>query len=345
MDLKNNGTTRLLRLAALALGLLTLYGDPTLSQTTPGETPRERITNAIIGERFWLAGRYDRNRVVVYFEAVKFNGTFPSAPESIAAPIADSFFQPKVLQASSLARFQEEPGAEHFALGDRYDLLLDGGRVATITLATLVGFESDEFVGNDSYIGALASVPTADLPFFTRDYYAVRRHEATRRVGSTRRTGQRTTFASLGNEPVPLNVQTRVAALIRERLKMDAFYARTAEQTSPSIKEAQRFTVAGGRGRYYVRAELMSSAVCATIGAWFAAAPTLHIVAAEESGCLQDFLPETPRLLNVVDLDGGRTGLILSFMGGDGRKLELFEYRDGAGVTDMRSLQSISFGE
>ena len=37
-----------------------------------------------------------------------------------------------------------------------------------------------------------------------------------------------------------------------------------------------------------------------------------------------DFLPDAPRLLNVVDLDGGRTGIILSFAGGDGSKLELF---------------------
>ena len=91
---------------------------------------------------------------MVYFERVKFKDTFPSNAKSIAAPIARAFFRPMVLPVSSVAGFQEEPGAEHFAIGDRYDLLLDGGRVATITLATVVGFESDEFVGNYSYIGA-----------------------------------------------------------------------------------------------------------------------------------------------------------------------------------------------
>ena len=142
-----------------------------------------------------------------------------------------------------------------------------------------------------------------------------------------------------------MNVQTRIASLIRERLEMDSFYARAVEQAPPSIKEVQSFTVAGGGRRYYVRAELTSSAVCATTGAWFAPTPALHIVAAEESGCLQDFLPDAPRLLNVVHLDDGRTGVILTFAGGDGRNIELFEYRDGVGVTHMLSLQSISFGE
>jgi hypothetical protein len=328
--------------AAFALGFVTAHGDPTFGQTTPGETAREPIPNAISGERFWLAGRYDRTRVVVYFEAVKFKDTFPSNAQSMTAPVARAFFRPKVLPGSSVAGFQAEPGAEHFAVGDRYDLLLDGGRVATITLATLVGFESDEFVGNDSYIGALGSVATGDLPFFTRDYYTVRRHQVTRSASSTRRTA----FASLGNGPVPLNIQTRAASLIRQRLESDPFYARAAEQTPPSIKQVQPFTVAGGGRRYYVRAELRASAVCATIGAWLAPAPTLHIVAAQERGCLEADLPqEAPRLLNVVDLDGGRTGIVVLFAGGDGSKLELFDYRDGVDVTDMRSLQSISFGE
>ena len=334
-----------LLLAALALGLVTGHGDSALAQTTPGETPREQVTSAIGGERFWLAGRYDRTRVVVYFEAVKFKGAFPSDAKSITRPIARAFFTPKALPVSSVPAFQEDPGAEHFAIGDRYDLLLDGGRVATITLVTLVGFESDEFVGNDSYIGALGRVATKDLPFFTKDYYAVRRHETTRSAASTRPARQRATFADLGNGPVPLRIRTRAATLIRERLKMDPFYARAVEQTPPSIKQVQPFIVAGGSRRYYVRAKLRSSTVCASIGAWLASAPTLHIVGAQERGCLENFLPDAPRLLNVVDLDEGRTALIVFFEGGDGSSLKLLEYRDGVDVTDMRSLQSISFGE
>jgi hypothetical protein len=52
------------RLAVLLLGLLALHTTPTFGQNGP--------------ERFWLAGRYDGNRVVVYFDAVKFEGTMSS---------------------------------------------------------------------------------------------------------------------------------------------------------------------------------------------------------------------------------------------------------------------------
>ena len=35
-------------------------------------------------ERLWLAGRYDRTHLIVYFEAVRFNDTFPAGVEPIA---------------------------------------------------------------------------------------------------------------------------------------------------------------------------------------------------------------------------------------------------------------------
>src|SRR5438105_3202598 len=101
---------RILRFAAgTCLLLLVAHGDPLFSQTTP--------------ERVWLAGRYDRTRVVVYFEAVKFDGTFPVDAASLAVPIADAFLEPKALPAGSVARFQQARDAERFTIGDRYDLL------------------------------------------------------------------------------------------------------------------------------------------------------------------------------------------------------------------------------
>jgi hypothetical protein len=47
---------RQLLIAVFALGFVTAHGDPTLGQTTPGETAREAIPNAISRERFWMAG-------------------------------------------------------------------------------------------------------------------------------------------------------------------------------------------------------------------------------------------------------------------------------------------------
>jgi len=222
--------TRILRYAVvvcLSLGFLVAHDDPLFSQATP--------------ERVWLAGRYDSASVVVYFEAVKFKGTFPAGAASMAVPIADAFFTPKALPADSLAGFQKERGGERFAVGDLYDLLLDGGRVATITLTTLIGFESDEFVGNDSYIGALGIVAPEDLPFFTKDYYVVQHHQA-RRAGATRPTRQPVLFAS-GNEPVSLDVQARVTSLLREHLATGAPTAVRIEmeQTSPFSQRMEPF--------------------------------------------------------------------------------------------------------
>jgi hypothetical protein len=54
---------------------------------------------------------------------------------------------------------------------------------------------------------------------------------------------------------------------------------------------------------------------------------------------------EAPELFNVLDLGDGRTGIIVQFLGGDSRALDLLEYRDGISLARMHVLQSISFGE
>src|SRR5438093_2839009 len=116
-----------LLLTILTLGITTLQSGAALAQSQP--------------ERFWLAGRYDGNRILVYFDAVKFNGTIPSEAEKIPCPVAVGLFCPVKLPASYIAQFQKGPNAEHFALGDKYDLIVDNS-IATVTLTTLVGFEA-----------------------------------------------------------------------------------------------------------------------------------------------------------------------------------------------------------
>src|SRR6185369_2006255 len=102
--------------------------------------------------------------------------TVPKNASKIAYPIADLFFIPVGLPPAYFASFQQKPGAEHFSVGDRYDLLLGDGGVTTVKLTTLVGFQSDEVVGNDSFIGALGTVEDPDWLLFSRNYYVVRRH-------------------------------------------------------------------------------------------------------------------------------------------------------------------------
>ena len=157
-----NEQSALPRVAFLLFVLMAVHCTWAFGQTNP--------------ERFWVAGRYDGDRVVVYFDAVKFQGSMDAVAGRISAPIAEAFFEPVQLPASYVARFQKFPGAEHFALGDRYDLLLGNGTLATIKLTKLIGCETDEQVGNDSFIGALGTVEKKDSLVFTKGYYAVQRH-------------------------------------------------------------------------------------------------------------------------------------------------------------------------
>jgi hypothetical protein len=53
---------------------------------------------------------------------------------------------------------------------------------------------------------------------------------------------------------------------------------------------------------------------------------------------------ELPDLLNVVDLGGGKTGIIFGISGEDSGSLNLAEYSDGASLREMRSLHSIGAG-
>ncbi len=295
-------------------------------------------------ERFWLAGRYDRTHLIVYFEAVHFNDTFPTGARSIAPPVADGFFDPKVLPKDIIARFQKDSKAEPFDLGGRYDVLLDGGRVAVMSLTTLVGFKSDEFVGNESYIGAIGLVSTNDQPLLSMDYYAVRRHVPAVDPGAAAMT-TRPSLARLLKGPVAPSATASMAALFEDRLKTAA--TRSATGGAPiSIARTQSFTTTGGDLRYFVVGQSGLGRVCRTIDAWLAPVPVLHVVAAETvvNGCAGTMAQGTT-LLNVVDLGAGRTGLVVRQRGGDGMALKLVEYKDGFDLGHMRTWQTISFGE
>jgi len=327
------------RLALLLFGILAVHCAPTFGQGKP--------------ERFWLAGRYDGNRVVVYFDAVKFKGTMSTSARKLTAPVADGFFDPVELPASYIARFQNGPDAEHFAIGDRYDLLLGNGTVATIRLTTLVGCETDEEVGNDSFIGALGTIERKDSLVLAKNYYAVRRHEEPPNDRVKLRqtsTAELLRYAHLDEGLVRSDVQAEIATLLNERLKMEADDAvRDEADKVPLAFDMQPFNVADGSLRYFVRAEWKSDKEnqgrpTYAFAAWIAPLPTLHILAVETLSTAPDG-GELPELFNVLDLGNGRTGIIIQLIGGDDRALNLLEYRDGISVLKMSALQSISFGE
>lgn len=239
-------------------------------------------------------------------------------------------------------------------MGDKFDLLLDCSKVATVTLTTLVGTEGDEETGNDSFIGALATVNEDDLIYFSKDIYALRRHRELPGSNSKPVPNPNALYAGLQNEPAQFDIQRQILALLSDRMKSQATQSeqQQAEKISPTFM-AQAFRLADGTLRYYARVAWSSGdeqteswKTVYALGAWIMPSPTLHVLALEERTSPYAGLGSVlPSLLNVVDLGGGRTGIIAETSGLDSHSLDLVEYRDGVSLRDMRPLQSIGAGE
>lgn len=125
---------------------------------------------------------------------------------------------------------------ERFGLGDHYDVNLEENHIATVTLTTLLGCETDEGAGNDSYIGALATLSDKDLPYFMKDYYALQRHHEREATSTTEEIPKG--WIRLEDEPVPFNLQAQIVELLTQRvttLATDAQRQR-ARTTSPVLR-------------------------------------------------------------------------------------------------------------
>jgi hypothetical protein len=249
------------------------------------------------------------------------------------------------------AAVRRTPGAEHFHVGDRYELLVGHSQITTVTLTTLVGYEGDEGVGNNSYIGALGTVDHYDSILATMNYCVVRRHVGVPVSTPKARSNPLARSAGLGNEPVRFDIQAQMAIQLNERWKALAGNdtRHRTETTSPAFT-IQPFTLADGSLRYYVRAQWGSEAehhdhIPYALGAWVTPTPRLHILAVEHQTSSYGFDDALPILRNVVDLGHGQTGLIVTFVGQDHMSLALLQYRDGATLGQTRTLQAISAAE
>lgn len=199
-------------------------------------------------------------------------------------------------------------------------------------------------------IGALATVKNRNYLLYSKGYYAVRRHQESP-VGPPARPSVTPTSAGLLDVPARFDTQSAIASLLTERMKTTASASeqRQAAMVSPAF-EVQTFRLSGGALRYYVRAEWKASPNPAvksiyTLAAWMTPRPSLQIVALEKRTSSYDFQSELPRLLNVLDLGEGRTGLVIAVQGDDSLALELVEYRDGADLAHMRRHQWIGEAE
>jgi hypothetical protein len=352
---------RFLWAALLALSVASLRLVPAIAQAPPP------------APRFWLAGRYDGNRVIVFFDAMKFNGTVPRTAHTLPEPATLGFLLEKELPADYVAQLPRKAGVERFHLGDQYDVLMGDGRTATVTLTTLVGYVSDDEDDDPSYVGALAKANDAAALIGMRSYFALQRHISGSPSGSTLGKAESKDasggtvavprgfapppesnsrmFASLFDEPVRFDVETQIAALLTERMHEEASATQLHDvaNLAPTLA-IQTLRLADGSLRYYARAEWRADETPEAtpefaMGAWIAPGPVLHILALEEPTSPYGFLYELPMLLNVVDLGGGKTGIIADISGSGDSTLGLWEYRDGANLSHMHLYQSLVMDE
>ena len=296
-------------------------------------------------ERFWLAGRYDGNRVIVYFDAVKFNRTVPADAQKIVQPVVDGFYDPVELPASYIAQFLNKPGAERFAIGDQYDLLTGAGNPVTITLTTLVGTEGDEQVGNDSYTGALATVERGTGLLPDQGLLCSAASQAEPEINHHRRPS--------GDGPA--SIQRSIPACRaadgtdendRAARGVDATteVCRRISQCSPFISLTAPYATMR-RWTGVRTASGMTNLTTSSVHGLTRQRRRFVYLRHSSRASRQPNL-ELPRLRNVVDLGAGRTGLIVSiWYGEDSGALQLVEYRDGMSLQQMSHLHEIEAGE
>lgn len=308
------------------------------------------LSNAIpfaqaTADRFWLAFRYDTSEVLIYFGAVKFGSTTVNGSVKIPAPIITHFpFPPIGLASGHVRRFQTARGAERFSIGDQYDLLLGNGRVSSVTLTRYVGFLSDEEVGNESYIGALARVPEADRPFL-RGYQAVTRHQDDLGASTAPAGASATPFAALAGTPADGRTTARVVADVRARIgRVTTSQLRPMALRGPATLESiQQFRTVGGAVRFLVSVTFDGCRAVALLGE--SPTPAFAVDEYAYDRCDRAESGQPPRLVNVIDLGRTRTGLIVDQRGVAGLAISLVEYRDGRPLSKLPVLQLLAVGE
>src|SRR5581483_6344221 len=92
------------------------------SAARPGREHALMPDAAVPGERAWIAGRYDTNRIIVYLDSAEFRGTVPGSARKIAAPKAQGFFTPMAMSADDIAHVQKHRDAERIEAGEQLDL-------------------------------------------------------------------------------------------------------------------------------------------------------------------------------------------------------------------------------
>lgn len=328
--------SRLMQTRFLAALLLALAATAARAQLT-AHAPRQ----------FWLAAKFDGRRAMIYFDTLHYGDSLPKNLEFLYPAagfgVTCLLTEPYARQMQNRPPMPNQPPPVHFSIGEKYDLISEGNFARTATIAQLIGWPGDEFVGNDSYIGALVTLDDPSMPL-NEDWMLARRHiEIPPRAAAD---GSTAPHARLLSEPVAFQIQTRIVSLMKQRIRsMDASPIPPDAENTPLIFAVQSFHLADGDLRYYARCQ-WNVAKGVTLGAWLAPQPTLHIVGIERRTASYGFDSDLPTLLNVFDLGAGRTAIVLSTSGEDSAAVVLLEYRDRVGgARDMPQLQSLAAAE
>jgi hypothetical protein len=331
---------------------LTLFALITIAPVV-AQSPKQSAT---LAPRFWLAGRYDGNHIIVLFDEIKFNGTVPRSARFVPVPTTPGFLSEQELSPSYVAQLPRDAKAERFHIGDQYDVLLGDGRMEPVTISTFIGYVSDDEDDDPSYIGALAKVADPATLIGRQSYFALRRHQAVDTVpgqspstpASASLVNKAGIFAALSDVPVRFDLESQIASLLTEKMRTLQPSGITHAESLPPTLAVQQFRLSNGTWRYYARVEWREETSPGgppsfALAAWVA--PDLKILAVEKLTSPYGFSDELPELLNVIDLGNGSTGIIVNITESGESSLGLWEYRDGADLAHMKNFQKIEMDE
>ena len=342
-----------------ALGLLAL-GASSFGARASGHV--RRASAAPLCSRrdsLWLGGRVDSTRVAIYFDSISLRGSLPKNVE-ISRTRTAGMLPFAIVDSRYLDSLRPRP-KRWFNVGDRFELLGGRGQTASARVTDFIVFPGDEGTGNSSYVGALATITSARP--FTAFHVVARRSGGRARDSSAAGIVDQPLDSSLAREVrdrirafltdqpteaihprLPPGTPAKESAAGRDRV---AQLIRRDAQTSPlTLDDITAFRLANGEMRYYARARLVANdAACTVVGAWLRPASPLRVTAGDARGCAADLPKQIDALLNVVDVGEGHLVLIVETDLADGFELSLVEFRDGASVPQMCSIQSIGQSE
>lgn len=294
------------------------------------------------GQTAFIGGRYDGDRVIVYFDAVKLGNTLQANSTPMQPAVVAGFFDPVLVSTEYSKRFQNDKAAEKFDIGKKYRVVWGNGNSGVIKITSLVACQTDEFVGNDSYIGAVGTFEGGDGAELSGDHYVVEPVTANPANGGK---------AGLVNEPAPFELQQRIAVLMQRLSPEKAAAAIRAQLRPKSLAfDVQPFKLTDGQLRYYARAQWNAPGApdgkrTFALGAWISPSPEMRVLAVEPQKTYYGFQDALPKLLNVAGLPSGDTMVIMYNPWEDTTEVVLAVYRDRAELMQMRRLQRISWGE